>query len=59
MVLVDCDPVVKEHLAEPIFAKSAITLVRGLAEADAPRDVICAALERTGQPELLRGRGGI
>jgi NAD(P)-dependent dehydrogenase (short-subunit alcohol dehydrogenase family) len=24
LVLVDCDPVVKDHLADPIFAKSAI-----------------------------------
>ena len=31
-VLVDCDPVVKDHLVEPIFAKSAIALVRDLAE---------------------------
>jgi glucose 1-dehydrogenase len=46
MVLVDCDPVVEDHLADPIFAKSAITLVRDLAEPDAPRDVIRAALEK-------------
>jgi glucose 1-dehydrogenase len=46
MVLVDCDPVVKDHLTDPIFAKSAIALVRDLAEPDAPRDVIRAALEK-------------
>ena len=45
-VLVDCDPVVKDHLAEPIFASSAIALVRDLAEPDAPRDVMRAALEK-------------
>ena len=46
LVLVDCDPVVKDHLADPIFAKSAIALVRDLAEPDAPRDVMRAALEK-------------
>jgi NAD(P)-dependent dehydrogenase (short-subunit alcohol dehydrogenase family) len=46
MVLVDCDPVVKDHLADPIFANSAIALVRDLAEPDAPREVIRAALEK-------------
>jgi NAD(P)-dependent dehydrogenase (short-subunit alcohol dehydrogenase family) len=45
-VLVDCDPVVKDHLADPIFAKSAVALVRDLAEPDAPRDVMRAALEK-------------
>jgi len=45
-VLVDCDPVVKDHLADPVFAKSAIALVRDLAEPDAPRDLIREALEK-------------
>jgi len=48
MVLVDCDPVVKDHLADPIFAKSAIALVRDLAEPDAARDLMRAALEKVG-----------
>ena len=46
LVLVDCDPVLKNHLADPIFAKSAIAMVRDLAEPDAPRDLIRAALEK-------------
>ena len=33
LVLVDCDPVVKDHLADSIFAKSAIAMVRDLAGA--------------------------
>ena len=52
LVLVDCDPVVKDHLADPIFAKSAIAMVRDLAEPDAPRDLIRAALEKV---ESLNG----
>jgi glucose 1-dehydrogenase len=47
-VLVDCDPVVNDHLADPVFAKSAIALVRDLAEPDAPRDLIREALEQVG-----------
>jgi NAD(P)-dependent dehydrogenase (short-subunit alcohol dehydrogenase family) len=46
MVLVDCDPVVKNHLADPIFAKSAIALVRDLAEPNAARDLMRATLEK-------------
>jgi glucose 1-dehydrogenase len=52
LVLVDCDPVVKDHLADPIFAKSAIAMVRDLAEPDAPRDLIRPALEKV---ESLNG----
>jgi NAD(P)-dependent dehydrogenase (short-subunit alcohol dehydrogenase family) len=48
MVLVDCDPVVRQHLADPIFEKSAIALVKDLAEPDAPRDLMRAALEKVG-----------
>jgi glucose 1-dehydrogenase len=48
MVLVDCDPVVRHHLADPIFEKSAIALVGDLAEPDAPRDLMRAALEKVG-----------
>jgi len=47
IVLVDCDPVVKDHLAEPVFA-SAIALVRDLAEPDAARDLMRTALEKAG-----------
>ena len=46
MVLVDCDPVVKDHLADPLFAESAIALVRDLAEPNAARDLMRAALEK-------------
>lgn len=47
IVLVDCDPVVKDHLAEPVFA-SAIALVRDLAEPDAARDLVRTAIEKVG-----------
>jgi len=46
MVLVDCDPVVEDHLEDPVFATSAIALVRDLAEPNAPRDLIREALEK-------------
>jgi len=48
MVLVDCDPVVKDHLADPVFAGSAIALVRDLAEPDAARDLVRTAIEKVG-----------
>src|SRR5271163_5290963 len=48
LVLVDCDPVVKERLTEPVFAGSAIALVRDLAEPDAARDLVHTALEEVG-----------
>jgi len=46
MVLVDCDPVVEDHLEDPVFATSAIALVGDLAEPNAPRDLIREALEK-------------
>jgi glucose 1-dehydrogenase len=48
LVLVDRDPVVKDHLADPLFANSAVALVRDLAEPDAPRDLMCSALQEVG-----------
>ena len=48
MVLVDCEPVVKDHVADPIFAKSAIALVRDLAEPEAAGDLVRAAQEKVG-----------
>jgi glucose 1-dehydrogenase len=48
MVLVDCDPVVQDHVAGPVFAKSAIALVRDLAEPDAARDLVRTAIEKVG-----------
>ena len=48
IVLVDCDPVVKDHLADPVFAGSAIALVRDLVEPDAARDLVRTAIEKVG-----------
>ena len=48
IVLVDCDPVVKDHLADPVFAGSAIALVRDLGEPDAARDLVRTAIEKVG-----------
>jgi NAD(P)-dependent dehydrogenase (short-subunit alcohol dehydrogenase family) len=48
LVLVDRDPVVQDHLADPLLANSAIALVRDLAEPDAARDVIRQASEKMG-----------
>jgi glucose 1-dehydrogenase len=48
LVLVDCDPAVKDRLADPLLANSAIALVRDLAEPDAARDLIHVASESVG-----------
>jgi glucose 1-dehydrogenase len=48
LVLVDCDPAVKDRLADPLLANSAIALVRDLAEPDAARDLMGAALQQVG-----------
>jgi NAD(P)-dependent dehydrogenase (short-subunit alcohol dehydrogenase family) len=48
LVLVDCDPAVKDRLADPLLANSAIALVRDLAEPDAARDLMRSALEKVG-----------
>ena len=48
IVLVDYDPVVKDHLADPVFAGSAIALVRDLVEPDAARDLVRTAIEKVG-----------
>jgi glucose 1-dehydrogenase len=48
LVLVDCDPAVKDHLADPLLSNSAIALVRDLAEPDAARDLIRLASEKVG-----------
>jgi glucose 1-dehydrogenase len=48
LVLVDCDPAVKDCLADPLLANSAIALVRDLAEPIAARDVVREALEQVG-----------
>ena len=48
LVLVDCDPAVKDRLTDPLLANSAVALVRDLAEPDAARDLMRAALEQVG-----------
>jgi NAD(P)-dependent dehydrogenase (short-subunit alcohol dehydrogenase family) len=48
LVLVDCDSVVKDRLADPPLSNSAIALVRDLAEPDVARDLIRSALEKVG-----------
>jgi len=48
LVLVDCHPAVKDRLADPLLANSAIALVRDLAEPDAARDLMRSALEQVG-----------
>ena len=48
LVLVDLDPAVKECLADPLLANSAIALVRDLAEPDAARDLMRSASEKMG-----------
>jgi NAD(P)-dependent dehydrogenase (short-subunit alcohol dehydrogenase family) len=48
LVVVDRDPAVKYHLAEPLLSGSAIALVRDLAEPDAARDLVRLASEKMG-----------
>src|SRR5271157_4399402 len=48
LVLVDRDPAVKDHLADPLLSNSAIALVRDLAEPDAARELIRVATEKIG-----------
>jgi NAD(P)-dependent dehydrogenase (short-subunit alcohol dehydrogenase family) len=48
LVLVDRDPAVKDHLADPLLSNSAIAFVRDLAEPDAARDLIRSASEKMG-----------
>lgn len=48
LVLVDRDPAVKNRLADPLLANSAIALVRDLAEPDAAHAVIRSASEKVG-----------
>ena len=38
----------KDHLADPVFAGSAIALVRDLVEPDAARDLVRTAIEKVG-----------
>jgi glucose 1-dehydrogenase len=48
LVLVDCDSIVKDRLADPLLSNSAIALVTDLAEPDAARDLMRSALEKVG-----------
>jgi NAD(P)-dependent dehydrogenase (short-subunit alcohol dehydrogenase family) len=48
LVLVDCDPAVKDRLADPLLLNSAIALVRDLAEPDTARELMRAAVEEVG-----------
>ncbi|MGA7339729.1 MAG: SDR family oxidoreductase [Terracidiphilus sp.] len=48
LVLVDQDPIVEDRATDPPLSASAIALVRDLAEPDAPRDLMRAALEKVG-----------
>jgi len=53
LVLVDRDPAVKDRLADPLLANSAIALVMDLAEPDAARAVIRWASEKMGDLDGL------
>jgi NAD(P)-dependent dehydrogenase (short-subunit alcohol dehydrogenase family) len=53
VVLVDCNPVVTECLADPLLANSGIALVRDLAEPDAARDLMRSASEKMGMLDGL------
>lgn len=45
-MLADCNPVVLDHVANPLFAGSAVALVNDLAEPEAPRYLMRSALAK-------------
>jgi len=53
LVLTDCNPAVKDQLADPVFANSAVALVHDLAEPQAPQDLLRSALDKVGHLDGL------
>ena len=52
-MLGDCNPVVMDHIATPVFVNSAVALVSDLAEPDAARDLLHSALAKVGHLDGL------
>jgi len=52
-VLGDCNPVVMDHIANPVFVGSAVALVNDLAEPEAARDLVRSALAKVGHLDGL------
>lgn len=48
LVLADRESAVMNHLADPVFANSAVALIHDLAEPDAPQDLLSSALAKVG-----------
>jgi NAD(P)-dependent dehydrogenase (short-subunit alcohol dehydrogenase family) len=48
LVLADRDSAVMNHLADPVFANSAVALIHDLAEPHAPQDLLHSALAKVG-----------
>jgi NAD(P)-dependent dehydrogenase (short-subunit alcohol dehydrogenase family) len=58
LALVDCNPTVVDHIAGPIFADSAIALVKDLAAPHAAEELMHSALDKLGHLDecLRKGR---
>ena len=52
-MLADCNPVVKDHLADPVFTNSAHAFVHDLSEPDAAQDLVRSALAKVGHLDGL------
>lgn len=53
LVMSDCNLAVKDHIANPVFADSAVALVKDLAEPDAAHELVCSALAKVGHLDGL------
>ena len=53
LLLHDCNPVVMDHIANPVFVGSAVALVNDLAEPEAARDLVRSALAKVGHLDGL------
>ena len=53
LVLTDCNPALMDHLANPVFAKSATAVISDLADPGAAHELIHTALDRVGHLDGL------
>ncbi len=53
LVLADCNPVVMDHLADPVFANSAHAFIHDLSEPDAAQNLMRSALAKVGHLDGL------
>ena len=53
LALADCNPVVMDHLADPVFTNSALALIHDLSDPDAAQDLVRSALAKVGHLDGL------